>query len=104
MGTTFTSVVMQEFCRLPQVNLDFTTVKHPQTIGSIECTHASLKRYQGIHENQIKRDWHNYVDLAVLYTTLLTAPPSDAPRSFCSTADNPLVLCFNNILLPNLET
>ena len=65
MGTAFTARVMTELSRLLEIKLEYATVKHPQTMGSIERCHASLKQYLGIYENRAKRDWHLYVDLAV---------------------------------------
>ena len=55
LGTFFASLVKQKHCYLPDVNLDYVTVKHLQTIGSFERKHASLKQFLGIYENEIER-------------------------------------------------
>ena len=107
MGTAFTAKVMQELCKLLEVKLDYATVKHPQTVGSIERTHASLKQYLGIYENQIKRDWHNYVDLAVfVHNTSYHSSIGCTPTYLFHGRQpiTPLDLRFNNKVIQNLET
>ena len=71
MGTAFTAKVMTELSKLLEMTMQYATVKHPQTVGSVERTHASLKQYLGIYGNNLKKDWHTYVDLAtfVHYTS-----------------------------------
>ena len=64
MGTAFTAKVMTELSKLLEITTQYATVKHPQKVGSVERTHASLKQYLGIYENKLKKDWHTYVDLA----------------------------------------
>ena len=44
MGTAFTAKVMTELSKLLEINLQYATVKHPQTVGSVERTHAYLKQ------------------------------------------------------------
>ena len=61
MGTAFTA----RLCEILEVDIDYATVKHPETNRLCERTQASLKQYLGIYENHMKRDWHNYVDFAV---------------------------------------
>ena len=51
MGTAFTARVMTELSRLLEIQLEYATVKHPQTVGSVERCHASLKQYLGIYEH-----------------------------------------------------
>ena len=63
MGTDFTARLKKKLCQILEVNIDYDTDKHSQTIGSLERTDASLKKNLGIYENHIKRDWHNYVHL-----------------------------------------
>ena len=62
MRTAFTAKVMTELSKLLEITMQYATVKHPQTVGSVERTHASLKQYLGIYENKLKKDWHTYVD------------------------------------------
>ena len=44
MGTAFTAMIMQELCKVLEIDLKFATVEHPQTVASIELTHASLNQ------------------------------------------------------------
>ena len=107
MGTAFTAKIMQELCKLLENNLNYATIKHPQTVGSIERTHASLKQYLGIYENHIKRDWHAYVDLAVfVHNTSYHATIGCTPTFLFHGRQpiTPLDLRFNNKLLQTLET
>ena len=76
LGTQFTALVMKVPFWLLEVKLEYATVKHLETIGSLERTHASLKQYLGIYEHKSKHDWHNSVDLAVFsYKIHLITPP-----------------------------
>ena len=107
LGTQFTALVMKELCRLLEGKLEYVTVKHSQTIGSLERTHASLKQYLGVYKHKIKHDWHNYVDLAVfVHNTSYHASIGCTPTfSFHGRQPiTPLVLRFNNKTLQNLET
>ena len=40
--------------------------KHPQTIGKLERTHASLKTNLKMASGEYRRQWHKYLPLAVL--------------------------------------
>ena len=42
------------------------TTKHPQTIGKLERTHASLKTNLKMASGEYRRQWHKYLPLAVL--------------------------------------
>ena len=107
MSTAFTSRVMTELSRLLEIKLEYATVKHPQTVGSVERSHASLKQYLGIYENKSKRDWHQYVDPAVFvhntaYHALIGCTPT-----FLFHGRQPhsqLDLRFDKKLLQTLET
>ena len=107
MGTAFTARVMTELSRLLEIKLEHATVRHPQIVRSIERFHASLKQYLGIYETKIKRDWHNYVDLAVfVHNTSYHASIGCTP-TFLFHGRQPqsqLDLRFNNKLIQNLET
>ena len=64
-GSQFTSRMLEELSTLLEFKIEHATIKHAQTIGALERSHGLLKRYLGIYENQLPRDWHKYVDLAV---------------------------------------
>ena len=64
LGTNFTSKLMAELTKLLEVKLKHATLKHPQTIGVVERSHAALKRIQKLNSNEQWNDWHKYVPLA----------------------------------------
>ena len=49
MGTAFTAKETTELSKLLEIYMQYATVENPQTVVSIECTHASLKQYLGIN-------------------------------------------------------
>ena len=60
------------------------TTKHPQTIGKLECTHASLKGKLKTASGKYRRQWHKYLLLAVLNynTTYHSSLGCDPSRIF----------------------
>ena len=48
------------------ITLKCATTKHPQTIGKLERTHASLKTNLKMASGEYRRQWHKYSPLAVL--------------------------------------
>ena len=82
------------------------TVKHPQTVGSLERTHASLKQYLGIFEYKIEHDWHNYVDSIFVHNTPYHASKGGTPTILFHGRQpiTPLDLRLNNKTAQNLET
>ena len=48
------------------ITLKCATTKHPQTIGKLERTHASLKTNLKTACGEYRRQWHKYLPLAVL--------------------------------------
>ena len=64
LGTNFTSKLVAELTRLLEVKLKHATLKHPQTIGVVERSHAALKRILNLNSNEQWNDWHKYVPLA----------------------------------------
>ena len=47
---------MTELLKLLKITMQYATVKHPQTVGSVERTHASLKQHLGIDKYKLKKD------------------------------------------------
>ena len=98
---------MTELSRLLEIKLEYATIKHPQTMGSIERCHASLKQYLGIYENRAQRDWYSYVDLAVFvhnttYHTSIGCTPTFLFHGSQPTSQ--FDLRFNNKMIQTLET
>ena len=65
-GTTFTSRVIAQITQVLGITLKCATTKHPQTIGKLERTHASLKTNLKMASGEYRRQCHKYLPLAVL--------------------------------------
>ena len=65
-GTAFTSRLVDEVTKILGIQIKCATTKHPQTIGELERTHASLKGNLKMASGEYRRQWHNYLPLAVL--------------------------------------
>ena len=65
-GTAFTSTIIAEVTQILGITLKCATTKHPQTIGKLERTHASLKTNLKMASGEYRRQWHKYLPLAVL--------------------------------------
>ena len=65
-GTAFTSTITVEITQILGIKLKCATTKHPQTIGKLERTHASLKTNLKMTCGEYRRQWHKYLPLAVL--------------------------------------
>ena len=65
-GSAFTSTIIAEITQILGITLKCATTKHPQTIGKLERTHASLKTNLKMASGEYRRQWHKYLPLAVL--------------------------------------
>ena len=65
-GTAFTSRLVEEVAKILGSQIKCATTKHPQTIGNLERTHASLKDNLKMTSGEYRRQWHKYLPLAVL--------------------------------------
>ena len=64
-GSAFTSTIIAEITQILGITLKCATTKHPQTIGKLERTHASLKTNLKMASGEYRRQWHKYLPLAV---------------------------------------
>ena len=64
-GTAFTSRLVDEVAKILGIQIKCATTKHPQTIGKLERTHASLKCNLKMASGEYWRQWHKYLPLAV---------------------------------------
>ena len=48
------------------IELKHATMKHAQTIGLLERTHASVKTHLKAAKGEFRNNWHKYLPLAVL--------------------------------------
>ena len=65
-GAAFTSRLVDEVTKILGIQIKCATTKHPQTIGKLERTHASLKGNLKMASGEYRRQWHKYLPLAVL--------------------------------------
>ena len=65
-GTAFTSRLVDEVAKTLGIQIKCATTKHPQTIGKLERTHASLKGNLKMASGEYRRQWNKYLPLAVL--------------------------------------
>ena len=65
-GSAFTSTIIAEITQILGITLKCATTKHPQTIGNLERTHASLKTILKMASGEYRQQWHKYLPLAVL--------------------------------------
>ena len=65
-GTTFTSKLVAEIAQILGIQVKCATTKHPQTIGKLDRTHASLKTNLKMASGDYRPQWHKYLPLAVL--------------------------------------
>ena len=65
-GSAFTSTNLAEITAALGITLKCATTKHPQFIGKLEKTHASLKTNLKMASGEYRRQWHIYLPLAVL--------------------------------------
>ena len=66
-GSAFTSTIVAEVAKILSIPLKCATTKHPQTIGKLERTHASLKTNSKMASGEYPRQWHKHLPLAVLH-------------------------------------
>ena len=65
-GTAFTSKLVAEIAQISGIQVNGATTKHPQIIGKLERTHASLKTNLKRASGDYRRQWFIYLPLAVL--------------------------------------
>ena len=64
LGTSFVAELVHELSRLLEIQLEHASLKHPQTIGVVERSHAALKRIWKLNTDEKWTAWCRYVDLA----------------------------------------
>ena len=58
--SAFTLTIIAEITQILGITLKGDTTKHPQTIGKLEKTHASLKFNLKMASGEYRRQWHKY--------------------------------------------
>ena len=64
--TAFTSKLEAEVAQILGIQMKCATTKHPQTIGTLERTHASLKTNLKVASGDYRRQWHKHSPQVVL--------------------------------------
>ena len=65
-GTAFTAELLSEIAKAADIHISHATIKHAQTIGMVERTHAKLKKILKISVNADRPQWDHYVDIAIM--------------------------------------
>ena len=83
IGTTFMSHVIKEVAGVLGITLEHATIKHAQTIGLLEPSHASIKQVLKIETGERRSLWHKYVNIVVInyntsYHTSIGCEPNRA--------------------------
>ena len=109
-GTAFTSKIIDQITKILGITLKCATTKHPQTIGKLEGTQASLKINLKLASGEYRRQWHKYLTLAVLnynttYHSSIGCEPSKVfhGRIPYNVLDHKLVINPNKDFLPTTE-
>ena len=81
-GSVFTAELFQQLTKAIGFEISHATVKHAQTIGMVERSHAKLKKTLKIHVNVDRPQWDRYVDIAIMahnttYHTSLKCSPTE---------------------------
>ena len=66
LGTQFNAQVTHEVTAVLGVEIKHATMKHAQTIGLLERTHASVKTQLKAATGEFRHNWHKFLPLAVL--------------------------------------
>ena len=65
MGAQFVSELLQELTNLLEIKTSNASLKHPQTIGVVERSHAAVAHILKLNSNQAFENWHKYALLAI---------------------------------------
>ncbi|KAK9881313.1 hypothetical protein WA026_015439 [Henosepilachna vigintioctopunctata] len=64
-GVEFTSNTLKELNKLLNINHKLASPYHPQTNGSLERTHLTLKDYFKCYVNEDQNNWDEFLNLAI---------------------------------------
>ena len=65
LGTSFVAEIIQELAKLLKIQLEHASLKHPQTMGVVEGSHAALKRILKHNTGEKWTTCYRYVDSAI---------------------------------------
>ena len=64
LGTSFVAELIHEILKFLEIKLEDASLKHPQTIGVVELSHAAFKQILKLNTDETWTTWSRYVDLA----------------------------------------
>ena len=64
LGTSFVAEIFHELSKLLGIQLEHAPLKHPQTIGFVERSHAALKLILNLNTDEKWTTWYRYLDLS----------------------------------------
>ena len=64
LRTSFVSELLRELTNMQEIQLKHASLKHPQVVGVVECSHNAFKRTLKLNTNEQWSDWCKYVQLA----------------------------------------
>ena len=106
LDTTFVSDLMHELTKLLEIKLEHASLKHPQTVGVVECSHSALKRILKLNTTEQWSDWYKYVQLAAfIHNTSYHFAIGTSPTALFHGREplKPLDLRFNNSWLERAQ-
>ena len=65
-GSVFTAELFQKITKAIGIEISHATIKHAQTIGMVERSHAKLEKILKIHVNVDRPQWDRFVDIAIM--------------------------------------
>ena len=82
LGTSFVAELFHELSKLLEIQLEHASLKHPQTIGVVERSHAALKRILKLNTDEKWTTRYRYADLATfIHNTSYHSSIGCTPRS-----------------------
>ena len=67
LGTRFNAQITHEVAAVLGIEPKHATMKHAQTIGLLERTHASVKTHLKAATGEFRNNWHKYLPLADIF-------------------------------------
>ena len=95
----FTAELFQQLTKAIVIEISHATIKHAQTIGMVERSHAKLTKILKIHVNVDRPQWDCYVDIAIMaHNTTYHASLKNSPTEIFHgrTPYNALDLKYSN--------
>ena len=109
-GSNFVSQVIHEVAETLGINLKHATTKHAQTIGVLERAHATIKTSLKMASGEYRKQWHDYLPIAILNynTTYHSSSDCEPSRVFHGRVphnilDRKLGLRFNPNIAPTTD-